>query len=126
MCGIFGIVTNQEQLLGPILVEAGRKLTYRGYDSVGCATLNQNGSIDLRKDVGKFDSLGRLLSDVRVASSAPAGPPLASFQGERQPHLDPKVPVGANGNGSTTIAPAVIRGMTVRLQTIETRACVER
>ncbi len=30
MCGIFGIVTSQEQILGPILVEAGRKLTYRG------------------------------------------------------------------------------------------------
>ena len=61
MCGIFGIVTSQDQLLGPILVEAGRKLTYRGYDSVGCATLHKNGSIDLRKDIGKVDDVaGRL------------------------------------------------------------------
>ena len=52
MCGIFGIVTDKEQPLGPILVEAGRRLAYRGYDSVGCATLWSDGTIDLRKDVG--------------------------------------------------------------------------
>ena len=54
MCGIFGYVTNTEEALGPILIEAAERLTYRGYDSVGAATLN-NGSIDLRKDVGKVD-----------------------------------------------------------------------
>ncbi len=32
MCGIFGIVTNKEQALGPILTEAALRLTYRGYD----------------------------------------------------------------------------------------------
>ena len=35
MCGIFGIVTGNEQVLGPTLIEAARRLTYRGYDSVG-------------------------------------------------------------------------------------------
>ncbi len=50
MCGIFGIVTKNEQNLGTILVDAARRLTYRGYDSVGAATIT-NGSIDLRKDV---------------------------------------------------------------------------
>jgi len=38
MCGIFGIVTDAEQQLGTILVPAGQRLSYRGYDSVGCAT----------------------------------------------------------------------------------------
>jgi len=57
MCGIFGIVTAEEQNLGPILVEAGRRLSYRGYDSVGCATLKENLTIDLRKDVGKVDAV---------------------------------------------------------------------
>ena len=56
MCGIFGYVTNREEALGPILIEAAQRLTYRGYDSVGAATLN-NGSIDLRKDVGKVDTV---------------------------------------------------------------------
>ncbi len=39
MCGIFGIITREEQTLGPILIEAARRLSYRGYDSVGCATV---------------------------------------------------------------------------------------
>ena len=56
MCGIFGYVTNKEEKLGPILIEAAERLTYRGYDSVGAATLN-NGKIDLRKDVGKVDAV---------------------------------------------------------------------
>ena len=56
MCGIFGIITNEDQLLGPILVNAAKRLSYRGYDSVGCATITQNGHIDLRKDVGKVDA----------------------------------------------------------------------
>jgi glucosamine--fructose-6-phosphate aminotransferase (isomerizing) len=51
MCGIFGIVTAEEQTLGPVLTDAGRRLSYRGYDSVGCATIHRNGTIDLRKDV---------------------------------------------------------------------------
>ncbi len=62
MCGIFGIVTHGEQQLGPILVEAGRRLTYRGYDSVGCATFYDNRPIDLRKEVGKVDEVARLLN----------------------------------------------------------------
>jgi glutamine---fructose-6-phosphate transaminase (isomerizing) len=57
MCGIFGIVTNQDQQLGSILVDAGKRLSYRGYDSVGCATIRTDGSIDLRKDVGKVDEV---------------------------------------------------------------------
>ena len=57
MCGIFGIITKEEQTLGPTLIEAGRMLSYRGYDSVGCATINLAGEIDLRKDVGKVDAV---------------------------------------------------------------------
>jgi glucosamine--fructose-6-phosphate aminotransferase (isomerizing) len=56
MCGIFGYVTNKEEALGPILIAAAERLTYRGYDSVGAATIN-NGVIDLRKDVGKVDTV---------------------------------------------------------------------
>jgi glucosamine--fructose-6-phosphate aminotransferase (isomerizing) len=57
MCGIFGIITTQEQTLGPVLIEAGKRLAYRGYDSVGCATVAGNGAIDLRKDVGRIDDV---------------------------------------------------------------------
>ena len=61
MCGIFGIVTNREQALGPVLADAARRLSYRGYDSVGCATIHADRSIDLRKDVGKVDEVASRL-----------------------------------------------------------------
>jgi glucosamine 6-phosphate synthetase-like amidotransferase/phosphosugar isomerase protein len=57
MCGIFGIVTTKEEQLGPILIQAGQRLAYRGYDSVGCATLHDDGAIDLRKDVGRVEEV---------------------------------------------------------------------
>ena len=38
MCSIFGYVTNKEEELDPILIEAAKRLTYRGYDTVGAAT----------------------------------------------------------------------------------------
>jgi glucosamine--fructose-6-phosphate aminotransferase (isomerizing) len=57
MCGIFGIVKKQQSVLGPVLTDAGRRLSYRGYDSVGCATIDDVGKIDLRKDAGKVDEV---------------------------------------------------------------------
>ncbi|HNX48621.1 MAG TPA: glutamine--fructose-6-phosphate transaminase (isomerizing) [Thermoanaerobaculaceae bacterium] len=61
MCGIFGIVTNREQELGPVLADAARRLSYRGYDSVGCATFHADHSVDLRKDKGKVDDVASRL-----------------------------------------------------------------
>lgn len=40
MCGIFGIVTKTEQSFGRLLIEVGNRLSYRGYDSVNCATIH--------------------------------------------------------------------------------------
>ena len=56
MCGIFGIVTKEEKTLGPILTEAGKRLSYRGYDSVGAAVSSEE-DIDLRKDVGNIEDV---------------------------------------------------------------------
>lgn len=60
MCGIFGIVSNQEHQIGKKLLVGGSGLSYRGYDSVGCATLWGN-KIVLRKDVGKIDKVAKKL-----------------------------------------------------------------
>ena len=46
--------------IGEVLVKCGRKLTYRGYDSVGLAAVH-NGKVDLRKDVGTVDAVDKLL-----------------------------------------------------------------
>ena len=61
MCGIFGIVSKEEKPLGPILTEAGKRLAYRGYDSVGAAVFTDN-SIDLRKDIGKVEEVNEKLN----------------------------------------------------------------
>ncbi|NOR38490.1 MAG: glutamine--fructose-6-phosphate transaminase (isomerizing) [Candidatus Thorarchaeota archaeon] len=56
MCGITGIVSRNRTNIGEILVKCGRKLTYRGYDSVGVAAVH-NSVVDLRKDVGTIDEV---------------------------------------------------------------------
>ncbi|MHA1636916.1 MAG: glutamine--fructose-6-phosphate transaminase (isomerizing) [Candidatus Thorarchaeota archaeon] len=60
MCGITGIVSLDRHDIGKILVECSRKLTYRGYDSVGVAAVH-NGIVDLRKDVGTVDVVNKEL-----------------------------------------------------------------
>src|SRR5512132_2823509 len=125
MCGIFGYVTNKEENLGPILIEAAERLTYRGYDSVGAATLN-NGLIDLRKDTGKVETVAqkyniaamrgqRAITQLRWATF---GEP---SQVNSQPHLDSDGDmVGAhNGNVVNNVelrAQFIAEGMTVRSQ----------
>ena len=92
MCGIFGIVTAREQILGPILIEAAQRLTYRGYDSVGVATLS-GGKIDLRKDTGRVDDVAVNYNFAEMCGSrgivqlrwATFGEP---SQVNAQPHLD--------------------------------------
>jgi glucosamine--fructose-6-phosphate aminotransferase (isomerizing) len=58
MCGIVGIV-GQEPVAGR-LVEALRRLEYRGYDSAGVATIHQ-GRLDRRRAEGKLFNLEKKL-----------------------------------------------------------------
>jgi len=126
MCGIFGIVTDKEKTLGPILIEAALRLTYRGYDSVGAATLKDNGEIDLRKDVGRVEAVSekynfsemvgrRGIAQLRWATFG------APSQINSQPHLDSEgTLVGAhNGNVVNNFElrqQFIDEGMTVRSQ----------
>ncbi len=61
MCGITGIVSKNRENIGELLVKCSRKLTYRGYDSVGVAAV-KDGKVDLRKDVGTIDVVDRQLN----------------------------------------------------------------
>ena len=58
MCGIVGILGDHEA--APVLVEALKRLEYRGYDSAGIATV-QDGKLDRRRAVGKLVNLSDLL-----------------------------------------------------------------
>tara|TARA_R110002049_G_C9108421_1_gene557542 strand:- start:2 stop:361 length:360 start_codon:yes stop_codon:yes gene_type:complete len=58
MCGIIGVVGKHEA--APILVEALKRLEYRGYDSAGIATVHES-VLDRRRAVGKLVNLSDLL-----------------------------------------------------------------
>ncbi|MAT44902.1 MAG: glutamine--fructose-6-phosphate transaminase (isomerizing) [Anaerolineaceae bacterium] len=124
MCGIFGIVTKQEEELGKLLTAAGHRLSYRGYDSVGIATINEKGEIDLRKDAGKvsavaekyhFEEMTGKRGILQLRWATFGEPSLVNSQ----PHLDSEgLMVGAhNGNvvNNTQLRQEFINeGMTVR------------
>jgi glucosamine--fructose-6-phosphate aminotransferase (isomerizing) len=124
MCGIFGIVYAEQQPLGEILTGAAKRLAYRGYDSVGAATVSEDGAIDLRKDVGKVAEVADRLRFAELAGVrgiaqlrwATFGAPSVV---NAQPHLDSDGElVGAhNGNvvnNAELRRQFIAEGMTVR------------
>ncbi|MBL6853975.1 MAG: glutamine--fructose-6-phosphate transaminase (isomerizing) [Alphaproteobacteria bacterium] len=58
MCGIVGIAGTRD--VAPVILDALRRLEYRGYDSAGIATL-VDGHIDRRRSSGKLNKLGDVL-----------------------------------------------------------------
>ncbi len=133
MCGIFGIVTKSEDKLGPLLTNAGHRLSYRGYDSVGIATINQAGIIDLRKDVGNVNSVAQKHQfETMVGNRGILQLRWATFgepsQVNAQPHIDSSgFMVGAhNGNVVNNVSlrkEFIAEGMTVR-STNDGESCV--
>lgn len=104
MCGIFGIVTDKDQPLGQILIEAAQRLTYRGYDSVGAATISGS-KIDLRKDVGRVQEVAKKYNLAEMSGSrgitqlrwATFGEP---SQVNAQPHIDSDGDIVGAHNGN--------------------------
>ncbi len=99
MCGIVGVLGRHEA--APILVEALKRLEYRGYDSAGLATVN-DGKLDRRRAVGKLVNLSDLLVHEPLAGKSGIGHTRwathgAPNVGNAHPHTCGSVAVVHNG-----------------------------
>ena len=99
MCGIVGVLGQHE--VAPIIVEALKRLEYRGYDSAGIATVN-NGVLDRRRAVGKLINLSDHLVHAPLAGKAGIGHTRWATHGapsvnNAHPHKVDRVAVVHNG-----------------------------
>jgi glucosamine--fructose-6-phosphate aminotransferase (isomerizing) len=99
MCGIVGVLGDHEA--APLLVEALKRLEYRGYDSAGIATIH-DGKLDRRRAVGKLVNLSDLLVHDPLAGKAGIGHTRwathgAPTTGNAHPHRAGPVAVVHNG-----------------------------
>jgi glucosamine--fructose-6-phosphate aminotransferase (isomerizing) len=99
MCGIVGILGSTP--VAPLLVDALKRLEYRGYDSAGIATL-ESGHLDRRRAEGKLRNLQDKLTQSPLSGHsgightrwATHGPPVEK---NAHPHATAKVALVHNG-----------------------------
>ena len=99
MCGIVGIIGVEP--VAPRLVDALKRLEYRGYDSAGVATL-EHGSIARRRAEGKLGNLASKLGMEPLAGNIGIGHTRwathgAPTEGNAHPHATDKVAIVHNG-----------------------------
>lgn len=99
MCGIVGVLSDKPA--APIMMEALRRLEYRGYDSAGLATV-ADGMLTRRRAAGKLAALQEVLDGDPLAGTsgightrwATHGPPTLE---NAHPHVAGRVAVVHNG-----------------------------
>jgi glucosamine--fructose-6-phosphate aminotransferase (isomerizing) len=99
MCGIVGVVGREAA--APRLLEALRRLEYRGYDSAGIATL-VDGQVQRRRAEGKLNNLAQVLAESPLIGTTGIGHTRWATHGapvERNahPHATARVAVVHNG-----------------------------
>src|SRR5947207_11052056 len=99
MCGIIGYVGYREA--APLLLQGLKRLEYRGYDSAGIAVF-ANGSLVVRRSVGKLGNLDQLLCAQPVHGTVGMGHTRWATHGRpseenAHPHRAGKVVVIHNG-----------------------------
>lgn len=99
MCGIVGIVGNQA--VAPLLVDALKRLEYRGYDSAGVATVSED-NLDRRRAEGKLVNLETRLKELPLAGNVGIGHTRWATHGvpnetNAHPHFSENVAVVHNG-----------------------------
>ena len=99
MCGIIGIIGREAA--APQLIDALKRLEYRGYDSAGVATL-ENGKLTRRRAEGKLKNLENRLSREPLTGTIGIGHTRWATHGRptennAHPHATEKVAVVHNG-----------------------------
>ena len=99
MCGIVGIAGTAEA--APVILEALRRLEYRGYDSAGIATL-VDGRIERRRSPGKLSKLAAVLQQQPLAGHTGIGHTRwathgAPTEANAHPHATARVAIVHNG-----------------------------
>jgi len=102
MCGIFGCVSKDKKV-APLIHAALKRLEYRGYDSVGEATLYE-GKIYMKKDQGKIDDVHRIHNLDDLPGSIGLGHTRwathgAPYQANAHPHTDCEGKIAVVHNG---------------------------
>ncbi len=100
MCGIFGVVSSNGDVQDRIF-EGLRRLEYRGYDSSGIATINDN-TIHCVKSQGNLDQLQKKLSNESLIGGVGIGHTRWATHGvpnevNAHPHVTDEVAVVHNG-----------------------------
>ncbi|MBY8990360.1 MAG: glutamine--fructose-6-phosphate transaminase (isomerizing) [Candidatus Lokiarchaeota archaeon] len=70
MCGIFGVITNQDNIsLGNVVLEGIKRLEYRGYDSCGVVSLS-NSKLYIKKDSGKIEEIQKRIDLAEIPNNS--------------------------------------------------------
>jgi glucosamine--fructose-6-phosphate aminotransferase (isomerizing) len=119
MCGIVGYVGAQD---APSIILGGlKRLEYRGYDSAGLAVVQLDGTIGVRREVGKLVKLEELVAAEPVSGRAGIGHTRWATHGEpsqrnAHPHVGATATVAVVHNG-------IIENFRSLRQELETKGC---
>jgi len=100
MCGIVGIAGTQD--VAPQILDALRRLEYRGYDSAGIATLADGHHIERRRSPGKLSRLDHVLHEKPLPGKTGIGHTRWATHGapnetNAHPHATDRVAIVHNG-----------------------------
>ncbi len=102
MCGIVGYVGDKEAV--SVIIDGLKRLEYRGYDSAGIAVVQADGTIGMRREVGKLGQLVEKVNGSPLTGHIGIGHTRWATHGEpaernAHPHLGPEKKLAVVHNG---------------------------